>query len=240
VNRARLFFTLLLSLAALLFGGHSLAGLPKQIDKRTLAPVHAFVPDAPRGEVSQVRRAVADVRNEGGGSPPPPAHKPAATGEAGDRVRNVYLMPSPGSAIGKMLSRLEGKAPIVLTAGQFEKNSAVLPKETAAPPAGKVITRVFQGKGIIEIQTASHTHLVTVELRPNVPVDQPQLQKSMGEVRRLLFQGTRPPDRIQQMPNGTFRIYSGSVQVIDPRADRLRPRADRRVVLKTPPRRGPA
>jgi hypothetical protein len=232
VSRARLFLPLMLSLAAVLFGGPSLAGLPEHVAERTLAPVHAFEPDAARGEVGQVRRAVAGARGEPGAAPPPGSKPPP-----GKTVHNAYLMPSPGSAIEKMSSRLAGKEPLVLSATQFEKNGAVLPKAPAAPPAGKVTSRVFEGKGLIEIQLPSHTELMTLELRPGVAVDNAQLQKSIGEARQQLFQGPRRPDRIQQMPNGTFKIYSGSVQIVDPRADRLRPRTDRRIVMKTPRRR---
>lgn len=238
MNRARLFFPLLLSLATFLFGGLCLAGLPKHVAERTLAPVHGFVPGAARGEASQVRRAVAAGPSERGTAPPPES-TPATAGQPGKTIHNVYMLPSPDSAIAKMSSRLVGKEPIVLSAAQFEKNAAVLPKATAAPPSGKVTSRVFEGKGIIEIQLRSHTEVITLELSPGVRVDKAQLQRSIGEVRQQLFQGSRRADGIRQMPDGTFMIYSGSVQVIDPRADRLRlrPRTDRRIVLKTPHRR---
>ena len=236
MNRARLFFPLMLSLAAVLFSGLCFAGLPEHVAERTLAPVHGFEPGAARAEVSQVLRSPAAGPSERGIAPPPKSTL-ATAGQPGKTIHNVYMLPSPGSAIAKMTNRLAGKEPIVLSAAQFEKNGAILPKATVAPPSGKVTSRVFAGKGIIEIQLPSHTELITLELSPGVRMNNAQLQRSIGEVRQQLFQGSRRADRIQQMPDGTFQIYSGSVHVVDPRADRLRFPKDRRIVMKTPRRR---
>lgn len=243
MNRARPFFLLLFTLAAALFSGGSLAGVPEHVSQRTLAPVHSFVPEAARGEVREVRQDVAAAQSGPGAPVEPPASKPARFGP-GERVRNVYLLRSPDSAIGKMASRLEGKDPIVLSAAQFEKNEAVLPKASETQPGprtgkpGKAVAaRVYKDRGVVELQLPGRTELLTLELRPGVPVDQAQLRTTIGAAHRLLFEGPRRPDRIQQTAGGQFVVYSGAVQVIDPRADLLRARRqDRRIVLRTPPR----
>jgi hypothetical protein len=206
--------------------------LPEHLTERTLAPVHAFVPDAARGEVSQVRRSLAVARAEHGAASLPPEPRP----EPGKTIHNAYLLPSPGSAIEKMSSRLVGKEPMILSKAQFEKNGAVLPRATAAPPVGKVTYRVFAVKGLVEIQLPSHSELITLDLSPGVPVNEAQLRRSIGDMSQQLFEGPRRPDRIQQMPDGTFKIQTGSIQVIDPRADRIRRATDRRVVMKAPRR----
>lgn len=239
MNRYRWLIAFLLSLAALFGSSESRAGAPAHISRRTLAPVHAFQPAAARGEVSQIQSALAAAKSKQAGVPAPPAPKPMAL-PAGDRVRNAYVLRSPDSAVTKMTSRLQGRDPLVLSDAQFEKNAGVLPRATSATtasPTGAASARVYQDKGLIELRLSNRTEMITLELTPGVPVDQARLQKSIGEARRLLFQGTRRPDTIRQTADGKFVVQAGSVQVLDPRADRARNKEDRRLVSKGPKKR---
>lgn len=235
MNRYRSFLAFFVSLTALLWSGASLAGAPAQISRRTLAPVHAFEPAAARGEVSEIRKALAVAKSKSAGVPAPPAPKPNAV-PAGDRVRNAYLLRSPDSAVTKMASRLEGKNPLVLSAAQFEKSAGVLPRAGEGGPAAVASARVYRDSGLIEMRLGDRTEMMTLELSPGVVVDEAGLSRSIGQARKLLFQGTRRPDTIVQRPDGTFVIKAGAVQILDPRAERLRVEKDRRLVRRLLPR----
>lgn len=236
MSRYRSFLAFVVALTALVWTGTSQAGAPSQISRRTLAPVHAFEPTAPRGEVTEIRHALAVENSQRAGVPAPPAPKPNAI-PAGDRVRNAYLLRSPDSAVTKMASRLEGKNPLVLSAAQFEKSAGVLPRANEGAKASVASARVYRESGLIELRLGDRTEMMTLQLSPGVAVDPAGLKSSIGQARKLLFQGTRRPDTIVQKPDGTFIIKAGSVQILDPRTERLRVKKDLRVVQRKLPAR---
>lgn len=243
MKRTNVVFALLLSISALLISGLSSAGAPKHIGTRTLAPVHAFDPGAAKVEVSELRAARSEQQaarsaGKGGGDGPPAPPPVRAAAAPGEPVRNAYFLPSPHSALEKMVTRLEGKQPLVLSAEQFAKGPAALPKATAKPPAGKTAVRVDKKKGIVEIQMANRTELLSLELTPGVPVDEARLQQSVQSAHGRLFVGHRRPDKIKQLPDGRFEIHMGSVKFTDPKANRIKVGGSRVAVLRTPVRRG--
>lgn len=232
MSRARLFFALLFSVAALLFSAVGYAGGPSRLSERKLAPARTFRPDAPKGEVAQLKHAAAAAKSQHQGLPPPPPPPP----KQGQAVHNAYLAPTAGTALTRMSSRLEGKKPLAMAAKHFEENAAILPK-AETPKAGAKAATVYKDKGVVLIPVGETSYLLTLKLAEGVKIRDAELQKAVSAAPAALFSGPLPPDTIVQMPDGTFVLQVSSVRPKDPRANPMRRKTGRYLVLRTPRRK---
>jgi hypothetical protein len=227
-------FSLLFSLALVLFATPSAAGRPASLEHRVLAPVRSADSAATVLPASEIRQAFARAAESESATAPQAASR-VAVETAPARVENVYPMASEGAALKKMAARLQGKDPIVLSSEQVHVDSLALAKPAKAVPAGQVRVTVDRTRGVILLELADRTEIVKLETSAKIPLDNAALQRGINDVQKGMLRGFRRPDRLQQQPDGSFKVFSDAVAIADPtRADRRILRKRDRIVLRTP------